>query len=307
MIKLFPIGSLAQRCRRSSPRSLRLATFNIEEFPKDAIQIEGAFRLIDDLDVDAIAVQEITAPDVFATAARERLGPRWQFASADVTPLFAPTHISMGVLFDAERFTLAAVRVHPETRLDGRGKSTVEIVLAHAGEPPLRLFVVHFKSDATWRGFRARQFAALENVLDVARRAPGRIVVLGDFNATDDADRDALASLAAAAHLAWSTKDLPCSAFLATRGRLSDVAPRSHTHMGATARGSRRWRVRRELHHKRQLPRLPRSDFGPLPCRRRTAIGKPSRYAPVERHRRSWRATVERSIPRIRAARARFP
>lgn len=203
----------ARACRhRPKARGDRLATFNIEEFPKDDRQVAGAFRLIAQLHADAIAVQEITAPAAFAAAARDRLGPQWRFASADVTPDGAPHPIAMGVLFDAGRFRLAAVRVHDATRVDGRGKPTVEVVLERAGAPPLHLFVVHFKSGSAWRDLRLRQFRALANILAAASRT-GRIAVLGDFNSTEDGDRTDLAALAARAHLAWATERVACTAF----------------------------------------------------------------------------------------------
>ena len=207
-------GLLAVRaCRAKPARGIRIATFNIEEFPKNDRQIAGAFRLIAQLHADAVAVQEIRSPVAFAAAARERLGARWQFASANVTPNGAPEPISMGVLFDADRFRLAAVRVHDATRIDGRGKPTVEVVLDRPGAPPLRLFVVHLKSGSAARELRAQQYRALAGILANARRSPGQIAVLGDFNSTEDADRTDLAGLAARAHLAWATEGLPCTAF----------------------------------------------------------------------------------------------
>lgn len=200
-------------CRDRPARGLRLATFNIEEFPKHDRQIAGAFQLIAQLHADAIAVQEIQSPAAFAAAARARLGARWQFASAEVTPIGAPEQISMGVLFDADRFRLDAVRVHAATRIDGRGKPTVEVVLERPGGARLRLFVVHLKSGSAARALRAQQYRGLASILDRARRSPGEIVVLGDFNATEEADRGDLAGLAARAHLAWATEGLPCTAF----------------------------------------------------------------------------------------------
>jgi exonuclease III len=194
---------------------VRLATFNIEEFPKDAAQIDGAFALIAGLDAEVVAVQEIFDADAFIAAAHRWLGPTWTFAHADTMPVggrWPPVHV--GVLFDARAFEEVGAIVHDELRLDGRQKPALEVQLRpRRGGPLLRVFVVHLKSGSANREVRARQLAALGDVLHAAQRAPGRIAVLGDFNATDEDDRADLAALARATGLAWATEALPCSAF----------------------------------------------------------------------------------------------
>ena len=73
-------------CRDERP-AVRFATFNIEDFPKDRRQIEGAFREIEALHVGFIAVQEIGKPEVFLREARRRLGGRWDFVHLDTRPI----------------------------------------------------------------------------------------------------------------------------------------------------------------------------------------------------------------------------
>jgi endonuclease/exonuclease/phosphatase family metal-dependent hydrolase len=70
---------------------------------------------------------------------------------------------------------------------------------------------------------RARQFEALARVAADAKRSGERVVVLGDFNATEDDDRTDLAALARTADLQWATAGLACTAFW----RRDDGCPRS--------------------------------------------------------------------------------
>src|SRR5438067_1556338 len=63
--------------------ALRIASFNIEDYPKSRAQELGAFALIDSLGASAIGVQEITDPDRFVASARSYLGPSWSFTYAN--------------------------------------------------------------------------------------------------------------------------------------------------------------------------------------------------------------------------------
>ena len=68
------VGVLVVRvsCREDLDR-VRIATFNIEHFPKNARQVERAFDEIAGTGATIIAAQEITAPAVFLEAAPKRL------------------------------------------------------------------------------------------------------------------------------------------------------------------------------------------------------------------------------------------
>jgi exonuclease III len=221
-------------CRHREP-PIRFATFNIENFPQHERQIAGAFAEIARLDVGFVAVQEITEPAIFQRAARERLGERWEFVAAPDGWL--------GVLFDRARWSFLSMTVHDETRLDDRHKPVLEVRLG-AGDVVVRVLVVHFKAGGDGRDVRARQYAALGGIVRRALASGERVVVLGDFNATDDrADRGDLAALAANG-LVWATEPLACSAFWdrddgCFRSRLDHVlawaAPTSVTAAGACA------------------------------------------------------------------------
>ncbi|HEU0031240.1 MAG TPA: endonuclease/exonuclease/phosphatase family protein [Kofleriaceae bacterium] len=204
------------RCERDpAPSSARLATFNIENFPKHARQTEAAFDEIAALDASVVGVQEIYEPALLAREAKARLGDTWELVSADTAPTATryPSH-HLGVLFDRATWRHVATRVHDETRLDGRQKPTLEVELATPGGVHVRVLVVHLKAGGDGRAIRHRQYAALASIVREARRSGDRVVLMGDFNATDDrGDRADLAELAATTATSWATEPLACSAF----------------------------------------------------------------------------------------------
>lgn len=210
-------------CRREERPALRFATFNIEDFPKDRQQVEGVFREIDALGAEFVAVQEIGEPELFLREAHRRLGVRWDFAHVDTRPVGEKRrghHI--GVLFDSTRWDLIGTRVHEATRLDGRHKPVLEVRL-RKGELIVRVLVVHLKYGTEGREIRARQLRALAEIIRDVARSRERIVVLGDFNATELADRADLERLANDTGLVWASEPLACTSFWAR----SDGCPRS--------------------------------------------------------------------------------
>lgn len=195
-----------------APARWRAATFNIEHFPKDQRQIDGAFAEIATLGADIIAVQEITDTELFATTARARLGADWQFV-----PEHAPDGTfdhQIGVLFDRRAYMFVDKRVHNGTRLGGRHKPTLDVALRdRVTDEVLHILVIHFKSGGEHHATRHRQSLALQETVKEVTRDGSRVIVLGDFNATGDGDRTDLAGLAAATRTTWATEGLPCSAF----------------------------------------------------------------------------------------------
>ncbi|MBV8761639.1 MAG: hypothetical protein JO257_30375, partial [Deltaproteobacteria bacterium] len=92
-------------CRRE-PAPVRVATFNIEDFPKNPAQVRAAFDELLATHASIIAVQEIDDPALFARAAHARFGAQWQFVpSAWTQHEEHPRHT--GVLFDGARWQLA--------------------------------------------------------------------------------------------------------------------------------------------------------------------------------------------------------
>ena len=203
---------------RDEVTTQRFATFNIENFPKDARQIDGAFAQIAALGASFVAVQEISEPALFAREAARRLGAAWEFVHLDTAPWTPWTRGAgkshhNGVVFDTQVWTFLSSRAHHETRIGERHKPTFEVRLRPAGGGAIvRVLVVHLKSGGANDDIRERQLRGLERIL--AKGEPDEpTILLGDFNATSDRDRTNLAALASGGRVTWATRDLPCSAF----------------------------------------------------------------------------------------------
>jgi endonuclease/exonuclease/phosphatase family metal-dependent hydrolase len=216
-------GALAVRasCHHAGRDRVRIATFNIEHFPKDLRQVEGAFDEIAGVGASIVAVQEITDPAVFLAAARRRLAPGWEFVHDHRR---IENHHHVGVLFDRAAWRFVSSEVHDDTRLGRFDLPVLEVRLASVdGGDLVRILVVHLRPMTAGRPVRARQHQVIAKLARAARDSGERMVVLGDFNATEDSDRDDLADLARSAGLVWATRALPCTAFW----RRDDGCPRS--------------------------------------------------------------------------------
>lgn len=187
----------------------RVGTFNIENYPKSARQTELVFTVIDELGFDALAVQEITDPRVFAREARRRLGRSYRF----VYNRFGPKQ-RLGVLFNTKRFKLLSTRIYRKIRIDGRGKPAFEARLRPGNDGEvMRLIVVHLKSGSDYVDLRRRQLRALRPIVMRGVRAKERVILLGDFNATSDEDRQEIAALAKATRMTWASREVECTSY----------------------------------------------------------------------------------------------
>jgi endonuclease/exonuclease/phosphatase family metal-dependent hydrolase len=194
---------------RSCSEDIRIATFNIENYPKSQEQAVGAFALIAGLDLDVLAVQEIMDPVHFASTARGKLGEQWRFVFAKK----GPNH-RVGVLYDRSRFALLSVREHAETIVYEGGKPALEVRLRpREGGSPIRVITVHLKAGGEHFELRKKQLDALQVVLTKAAQSSDRVVVLGDFNATSDQDRARIRAMSDALDWEWATEGLKCTSF----------------------------------------------------------------------------------------------
>lgn len=194
------------------PGPLRLATFNIEDFPKDDRQITGAFDELGNLGATIVGLQEIMDPQRFDREMRNRLDGDWQVV---FEPFVERGYRHTAVMFDRRVFSFMSTAMHDGTRLDRQHKAVLEVRLRpKTGGPVVRVLVVHLKAGSDGRDIRARQHVALRRIVRSVMSSGDRVVVLGDFNAThDELDRADLAKLAEAADLVWTTEALGCSAF----------------------------------------------------------------------------------------------
>jgi endonuclease/exonuclease/phosphatase family metal-dependent hydrolase len=208
-------------CGHADRARVRIATFNIEHFPRDARQVEGAFDEIAAAGASVVAAQEITDPELFLVAARRRLAASWDFVHDHRR---IANHHHVGVLFDRRIWRFVSAAVHEDTHLGPLDLPVLEVRLAPVdGGVITRILVVHLRPLTAGRPTRARQHEVIARLARAARSSGERVVVLGDFNATEDSDRDDLAELARAADLRWATRSLACTAFW----RRDDGCPRS--------------------------------------------------------------------------------
>jgi endonuclease/exonuclease/phosphatase family metal-dependent hydrolase len=194
------------------PGPLRIATFNIEDFPKDGRQITGAFGELGKLGASIVGVQEIMNPRLFDREMRKRLGSDWQVV---FEPFVELGYRHLGVMFDRRVFSFISTTMHEGTRLNRQHKAVLEVRLRPlAGGAVVRMLVVHLKAGSDGREIRARQHVELARIVKGVTGSGDRVVVLGDFNAThEQLDRADIAALAKTTDLVWTTEPLACSAF----------------------------------------------------------------------------------------------
>lgn len=260
--------ALVLRCHApAASQPVRIATFNIEDFPKDRRQVDGAFDEIVATRASIVAVQEIGDPWLFSRTSRARLGASWRFVSENTSPFDLRPHY-IGVAYDGAAWQLIGTDVHDDTALDRRLKATYEVRLRPAGGGAIvRVLVVHFRSGTPGRDLRAQQYVGLDRLLGRVLASGDRVIVLGDFNATEDGDRADLARVAAAHELDWSTEPLGCTAFWrradgCPRSRLDHVLAWSHPDsveaLGACATEGCDWQDRCPIYREHV------SDHGPV-------------------------------------------
>lgn len=187
---------------RESP-PLRVGSFNIENFPHSPGQVRGAFAAMAELELDAVALQEITDPAVARRAAAEHLGDSWRAVFCET----CPEH-RLAVLYDSDRLELVDTVEHPQTVLYRGARPALEVRF-----DGLRIIAVHLKAGGDGAAMRERQLRALRPIVSHARRSGDRVVLLGDFNSTGDADRAAIAELAAATRMTWASRELDCTCY----------------------------------------------------------------------------------------------
>lgn len=203
--------ALASPWRSCSGRApLRVATFNIENYPKSPRQARGAFETIRALDATAVAVQEITDPADFTRAAQRHLGASWRFVFPDGGP---PQRV--GVLFDGDALVLRGTRVHRECATTPGARPAFEARFTDREGAPLTLLVLHLRAGSTGFETRRAQLRALRPIVAEGMRGPGRYVVLGDFNATGPSDREEIATLARETGARWTSERLGCTSYWA--------------------------------------------------------------------------------------------
>jgi len=223
--------------------NLRIATWNIRNFPKDALgqadgappeepatpdtrsaidtDLEMAAALLDKLDFDVLGVQEIDDVAAFeALLARvgEKNGRRYQGAFSTEWP-----HVQhVGIVVRADRLRIDAPKIHADvaTRPTLRAGFSARITSLHPGGADFGMMVLHLASgaNANRAALRATQasFAAKAVAERRAEFQDDDFVVLGDFNsALEDQEMPGLDTALAgdASGLVQQKTDSACTAY----------------------------------------------------------------------------------------------
>ncbi len=164
--------------------SLRVVTWNLENFAGAASNhdLERMREIIEQLDPDVLAVQEVKDPEALAA-----LLPGWEIA---LSSRGGRGHQFLGVAVRADRVELLEHAEHEQLSLDGRVRPAFSTYLrAREGGPDFWLVVVHLKAMPDAIDLRRSQWPMLMALArDQLMRGPGAgdhdLVIMGDFNTT---------------------------------------------------------------------------------------------------------------------------
>ena len=168
------------------PGSLRVVSWNLANFRgrESGHDLDRIRAVVDALDPDVIAVQEIKDRDALAA-----LLPGWELVLSDKG---GRGHQLLGVAYRPERVELLASAEHPELSLGGRVRPAVSAHLrARGGEvagPDLWLVVVHLKAMPDSVALRREQWQELRALATALGSDPAHpdddLLIVGDFNTT---------------------------------------------------------------------------------------------------------------------------
>jgi endonuclease/exonuclease/phosphatase family metal-dependent hydrolase len=213
-----PIRSWRLPAPSEAPR-LRVATYNIRRFGREPTDLDRLARVLDAVDADVIAVQEIQdatrLDELFARLGRGRAWKRVLSACGGRSEML------VGFLYDSARVTLEETREFPE--LDGEGGRCTEgeraglLARFSSGGRALTLLAVHLASGASpeHAGRRRMQW---RRALAILAAVPGDKALLGDTNSAgwlDDThgEREFIEREVARAGLELITRPLACSEY----------------------------------------------------------------------------------------------
>lgn len=192
---------------------LRVATWNLRNFPEPTQDLARLRERLKDLGADLLAVQEIHDP-----VALQALLPGWV---VHLSEQGGRGHQRLGVAFDPAVLELVEpVREHLELAMGGRVRPGLSAYLrARDGGPDFHVLVIHLKAKPDGQPLRMKQWSLLAAIAgDLLRRDPD-LIVLGDFNATGavkgsaDQELAALGAVLEPLGLRRLAPDSPCSAY----------------------------------------------------------------------------------------------
>jgi endonuclease/exonuclease/phosphatase family metal-dependent hydrolase len=163
---------------------IRVVTWNLENFAGSASghDVERMREIIERLDPDVLAVQEIKDPEALAV-----LLPGWEIA---LSSKGGRGHQLLGVAVRPDRVALLDRAEHPQLSLDGHVRPAFSAYLrAREGGPDFWLVVVHLKAMPDAIDLRRKQWPLLaELARDRLAQGPSAgdhdLLIVGDFNTT---------------------------------------------------------------------------------------------------------------------------
>jgi endonuclease/exonuclease/phosphatase family metal-dependent hydrolase len=163
---------------------MRVVSWNLENFSGAASghDLERMREIIEQLDPDVLAVQEIKDPEALAS-----LLPGWEIALSHAG---GRGDQLLGVAVRPDRVALLDRAEHPQLSLDGRVRPGFSVYLrGHEGGPDFRLVVVHLKAMPDAIDLRREQWPVLATIAhDGLSSGPGAgdrdLLIVGDFNTT---------------------------------------------------------------------------------------------------------------------------
>jgi endonuclease/exonuclease/phosphatase family metal-dependent hydrolase len=203
---------------------LRVATYNLRHFgvePKDMLRLTS---ILERLDADVVAVQEIRRIDRLEGLARDLSG--WRRSYRAVASACAGRQgMHVGFLYDARRVTLKGTRefreLLPEEGSCSEGDRPGFLAIFEAGGQEVHALAVHLKSGGDDEEFRHRrqQIERLNRLTGILRaQGAKRILLLGDMNTigyldNERGERDLVDSLARDNGLMVATGGLRCTEY----------------------------------------------------------------------------------------------
>lgn len=183
----------------------RVATFNVENYPKHDLQRKNVPEAIGKLNTPIVALQEVVDPKRFEQDVQKELGNHWVLAVSSQGP-----SQKLAVLYDSTKATLVSKRDYSEPILHPSGRPAFETRFEVDGEV-VRVMNLHLKAGGKFYALRAAQWWALLPLIERGVESEEQFLVLGDFNATGWADRVTLFGLSLWTGTKWLSRGVECS------------------------------------------------------------------------------------------------
>lgn len=184
---------------------VRVATFNVENYPKHDVQRKMVPQAIGKLEVPIVALQEVVDTRRFEADVQKELGNQWVLAASSQGP-----SQKLAVLYDSTQAQLLSQRDYSEPILHPRGRPAFETRF-QVGDHVVRVLDLHLKSGGKFYALRAAQWWALLPIIERGVESGEEFLVLGDFNATGWPDRIMLFGLSLWTGTNWLSRGVECS------------------------------------------------------------------------------------------------